>query len=298
MRISASDPNANPLTLWVVNQPANGTVAINGTTATFLPAPGFEGDDAFTVAAWDGMTSSNLATVPAKVTAASRPQIASVVNAASSKEGPIAPGEILTIYGTGLGPANGAGMLVNSAGLVNRSVAGTRVLFDGAAAAVLYASEGQINVVAPWGLAGKTATNIRAELCGIQSSPLTAGVAAAAPAVFPNGVVNTLDNSLNPAAGASRADYLTLYATGGGITDGVPMDGQFSSQAAKIVAPISVQIGGRDAVVTYAGDAPGLVSGALQINVQIPTNTPTGSAIPLLVNIAGVTAPAIGVAVK
>ena len=136
------------------------------------------------------------------------------------------------------------------------------------------------------------------EFGGIQSSPLTVGIAPAAPAVFPNGVVNTLDNSLNPAAGVSRGGYLTLYATGGGLTDGAPIDGQFSSQAAKIVAPISVQIGGLDAVVTYAGDAPGLVSGALQINVQVPANTPAGSAIPLLVNIAGVTAPAIGVAVK
>src|SRR5207253_590343 len=142
---------------------------------------------------------------------------------------------------------------VNSAGLVNRSVAGTRVLFDGVAAPVLYASTGQINIVAPWGLAGKTATNIQVEFGGIQSNPVKVGVAPAAPAIFPNGVVNSLDNSFNPAAAVARGGYLTMYATGGGLTDKAAMDGQFPSQAANIVAPISIQIGGLDAAVTYAG---------------------------------------------
>jgi uncharacterized protein (TIGR03437 family) len=110
--------------------------------------------------------------------------------------------------------------------------------------------------------------------------------------------VNTLDNSLNPAAAAPRGGYLTLYATGGGTT-GIPaIDGQFSSAAAGIVSPVSAQIGGVDAPVTYAGDAPGLISGALQINLQIPANAPTGSAIPLVVQIGGVAAPGIGIAVR
>jgi uncharacterized protein (TIGR03437 family) len=33
------------------------------------------------------------------------------------------------------------------------------------------------------------------------------------------------------------------------------------------MAAVSVQIGGKDAQVSYAGESPGLVSGALQINV-------------------------------
>jgi uncharacterized protein (TIGR03437 family) len=296
--IPASDPNNNPLTLWVVNQPANGTVALNSTTAMFLPASGFEGNDAFTVAAWDGMTSSNLATVTLKVTATSRPQIASVVNAASSKDGPAAPGEILTIYGTGLGPTSAAGMFVNSAGLVNRSVAGTRVLFDGVAAPVLYASERQVNVVAPWSVGGKTSTGIQVEYGGIQSNAVRVSIAPAAPAVFPNGVVNSLDGSLNSAAAVPRGGYLTLYATGGGITGLPVIDGQFSTASASIVAPVSAQIGGLDAAVTYAGDAPGLISGALQINIQVPANAPTGAAIPLVLNIGGIASPTIGIAVK
>jgi uncharacterized protein (TIGR03437 family) len=296
--ILASDPNNSPLILWVVNQPANGTVGLSGATANFLPAPGFEGSDAFTVAAWDGMTSSNLATVTVNVTATSRPQISSIVNAASSKEGPIAPGEILTIFGAGFGPSSAAGMFVNSAGLVNRSLAGTRVLFDGLAAPVLYSSDSQVNVVAPWGLASKTATSIQVESGGVQSSAVRANIAPVSPAIFPGAVVNTLDNSLNPAVAVPGGGYLTLYATGGGATATPVIDGQFSSSAANLVAPVSAQIGDIDAVVMYAGDAPGLVSGAVQINIQVPANAPSGSAIPMVVKIGGVAAPAIAIAVK
>jgi uncharacterized protein (TIGR03437 family) len=189
-------------------------------------------------------------------------------------------------------------MFVNSAGLVNRSVGGTRVLFDGVAAPVLYASERQVNVVAPWGLAGKTITSIQVESGGIQSSVTKTSIAPAAPAVFPNGVANSLDNSLNPAAAVPRGGYLTLFATGGGATAIFAIDGQFSPGLAGIVAPISVQVAGLEATVTYAGDAPGLVSGALQINIQVPANAPTGSAIPLVVTIGGLAAPAVTIAVK
>ena len=61
--LQGSDPDRNPLTFRVVSQPANGTVALSGTTATFYPAPGFQGSDVFTFAAWDGFTNSNLGTV-------------------------------------------------------------------------------------------------------------------------------------------------------------------------------------------------------------------------------------------
>jgi uncharacterized protein (TIGR03437 family) len=295
--IAASDANNNALTLWVVNQPAQGTVALSGTTATFQPFSGTEGSDSFTVAAWDGMTSSNLATVAVNVTATSRPQIASVTNAASSVQGAIAPGEILTIYGAGLGPANGAGMFVNSAGFVNRALAGTRVLFDGIAAPVLYASQAQVNVVAPWGLAGKNSTNVQVEYGGIASTPLAAAVAATAPAIFPNGVVNSSDNSLNPASPIARGGFLTVFATGGGATGNPVIDGQFTTTAASVAARVSAQIGGVDAPVTYAGDAPGLVSGALQINIQVPATAPTGTSA-LVINVGSITTSEFRIAVK
>ena len=47
-----------------------------------------------------------------------------------------------------------------------------------------------------------------------------------------------------------------------------------------------MQIGGANAEVTYAGAAPGLVSGVLQVNVRIPPGTPSGEAA-LQVTIGG-----------
>jgi uncharacterized protein (TIGR03437 family) len=299
LTIAASDPNANPLTLWVVSQPANGTAGLNGTVATFRPAGGFEGSDSFTVAAWDGMTSSNLATVQVKVAAASRPAVTSVVNAAGATAGAIAPGELVTIWGTGLGPAAGAGMFINSAGLVNRGTAGTRVLFDAVAAPVLYASATQVNAVAPWALAGKSSTSIQVEAGGIASASWQASVGTVSPAIFANAMVNVRDGSMNPGAAVARGDYLTVYATGAGAMDQPAIDGEFAGPPYGAVAgAVTAQIGGVDAAVTYAGDAPGLVSGAVQINIQAPANAPTGSAVPLVLKIGGVAAPAVNIAVK
>ena len=65
--LGASDQDGDLMTLRIVSQPANGTVALNGTTATYFPFDGFSGVDTFTFAAWDGWTDSNLGTVTVTV---------------------------------------------------------------------------------------------------------------------------------------------------------------------------------------------------------------------------------------
>jgi hypothetical protein len=63
MTLSASDPDGNPIVVRIVSQPTNGTVALQGVTATYYPSAGFAGSDSFTFAASDGATDSNLGTV-------------------------------------------------------------------------------------------------------------------------------------------------------------------------------------------------------------------------------------------
>jgi chitin-binding protein len=65
--MSASDADRNSLSLRIVSQPANGTVGLAGTSATYFPFTGFSGNDSFTYAAWDGSTNSNLGTVTVTV---------------------------------------------------------------------------------------------------------------------------------------------------------------------------------------------------------------------------------------
>ena len=64
----ASDQDGDALTLRIVSQPANGTVGLTGTTATYRPNAGYAGTDTFTFAAWDGDTDSNLGTATVTVT--------------------------------------------------------------------------------------------------------------------------------------------------------------------------------------------------------------------------------------
>ncbi|MGB4859365.1 MAG: Ig-like domain-containing protein [Dokdonella sp.] len=65
----ATDSDGNALTLRVVSQPVHGTTGLAGTTATYFPEVGYSGADAFTFAAWDGATDSNLGRVSITVTA-------------------------------------------------------------------------------------------------------------------------------------------------------------------------------------------------------------------------------------
>jgi len=65
--LSATDADGNALTYRIVSQPANGTVSLSGTSATYFPFTGFAGTDTFTYAAWDGSIDSNLATVTVAV---------------------------------------------------------------------------------------------------------------------------------------------------------------------------------------------------------------------------------------
>ncbi len=65
--LQATDPDGNALTLRIVSQPANGTVGLVGTVATYYPMTGTSGADTFTYAASDGSTESNLGTVTVSV---------------------------------------------------------------------------------------------------------------------------------------------------------------------------------------------------------------------------------------
>jgi hypothetical protein len=74
-----SDPDADPLAIVSVTQPAHGSVTNNGSTVTYLPSPpSFVGADAFTYTIADGRGGSASAGVSVTVTAA--PNVAPVAN--------------------------------------------------------------------------------------------------------------------------------------------------------------------------------------------------------------------------
>ncbi|MEO7145555.1 MAG: SBBP repeat-containing protein [Bryobacteraceae bacterium] len=227
-------------------------------------------------------------------------RIFSVVNAASLfpgypsnfATGAVAPGEIVTLFGNGFGPQ-------------------PSVLFNGAPAPVLYASNCQINSVVPFGAAPGFATFVDVQ-AGETVGPVKLPVVAAAPGIFTtNGtgsgqaaVVNqdgTPNSSSNP---APLGSIVAVYMTGAGrlvpfLVDGAT--GPLSPPFPMAAEGIGAKIGSLTAAVTFAGQAPGLIAGVTQVNVQIPETAPTGDAVPLTIFAGGYESqfnPAVTLAVR
>lgn len=294
LALNATDPDGQGLSRRVVSAPRHGTVAMSGSSAIYTPDANFEGEDAFSWAAWDGSAESNLATARITVRAETRPVFTSsaVVNAANYQGGGVSPGEMVTIFGHGVGPDAIALAETNSAGLLSRSVGNTRVLFDGIPAPLLYAMALQTSAVVPYGVAGKAATSVQVEYNGIRSEPVSVNVVPSAPGIFSRSMQGTGQGAIlnedgytanSPEAPAPRGSVVSIYATGEGMTDRNWIDGAFAYEWAHPLLPVKVRIGGLDAEVWYAGSAPYFVTGFTQINAKVPDNVTPGDAVPVLV---------------
>jgi uncharacterized protein (TIGR03437 family) len=83
---------------------------------------------------------------------------------------------------------------------------------------------------------------------------------------------------------------LILYLTGGGQMSG-STDGSFAAPPLPTIQlPVTVTIGGQQAKVNYAGAVPGQVAGIVEIAVQVPNGIQAGGAVPVTVQIGGVSA--------
>ena len=213
-----------------------------------------------------------------------------VVNAASQQSTSVAPGEILTIYGTNLGPPTPQIATAGLAGTLPFALDNVQVWFGRFPGTPLIAYQGQINVVAPFDLQPGATVDLQVWYFGIPSARVSLPIVPAAPALFtrsgsgtgPVSVVNQ-DSGINTPS--PPGSVVTLYGTGGGtFPDAV--DGTLARHAVKLSAPIRATIGGREAQVLYTGTAPGLVTGVFQLNVQVPEDTPPGFA-DIIVSING-----------
>lgn len=178
-----------------------------------------------------------------------------VVNAASFRGSMIAPGEIISLFGTGMGSADGL-----------------RLLIDGIPAPLLYVSDQQVNAVVPFAVQPASTVKVEVERSGVKMGPAPgAAVVAAQPALFPGAVLNedtTVNTEQNPAKAGS---IVVLYGTGFGVMSPARHDGEITGLPLSYPALEGrVFFNGIEAQVLYAGDAPGFIAGAVQINARLP----------------------------
>jgi uncharacterized protein (TIGR03437 family) len=210
--------------------------------------------------------------------------VTGISNAASFQAGAVAPGEIVTLFGAGIGPASLAGAQLNAQGKLANTLAGTQVLFDGIPAPLVYASDGQTSAIVPYEIAGQIATQLVVVRNAGRSVPQTLLVAATSPALFTansagSGPVAALnvDGSFNSQKPAARGSIVVFFVTGEGQTTPAGVDGQIANTVFPTPqAAVSVTIGGLPAKVLYAGAAPNEVAGVMQFNVEIPDGAKSG----------------------
>ena len=220
--------------------------------------------------------------------------IGAVTSGASNLSGPVAPGEVIVIWGSGLGPTPLVAYQADANGLLPNSLGGTSVFVNGVLAPVVYTSANQVAAVVPFGINGSL-SQLYVQSQNVTSAPFNLSVASQIPGIFTlNGsgtgqaaAINNKDGSINGAARPAKVgDYVQLYITGAGQTSPAGTDGLINAGPGPVpIGAVTVTIGGKTATVNFAGGAPGAVAGVIQVNAQIPVGVTAGGAVPVVVQV-------------
>lgn len=210
-----------------------------------------------------------------------------VVNAASLASGAVSPGEIVTLFGlfSGFSP---------------------EIRINGVPAPIIYSDASQVNAIVPFGLDLSGTAQVEIQK-GLSSSQIRVPVSVATPAIFtlnetgtgPGAILNQ-DYSVNSAANpAAPGSAIMIYGTGFGALHPTPSDGEIEQTLATTGSAVTATIGGVAADVLYAGAAPGLVAGVVQVNVRVPAGVAPNSAAPISLRIGSFTTqPGVTVAIQ
>ncbi len=204
------------------------------------------------------------------------PVVGGVVNAATFKSGAIAPGTLITIFGSGLSTSTGTASSVP----LPTTLAGTVVLLNEQPIPLSFVSPGQINAQLPFRVPnGSGRLTIRDANGGTASTYIP--IADSSPGIFTitadgkgDAIATHSDSSLIKRASGKYArsgETVVLYCTGLGDVDGTPFAGQPApvSPLPRAIQKVEVVMNGKPANIVYAGLTPGSV-GLYQINVIVP----------------------------
>jgi uncharacterized protein (TIGR03437 family) len=258
--------------------------------ATYLPIPvsGFVGADAQGTP-YLGTSSGVVQVVPSQP-GPTAPYAGCVVDSAyfGVEDQGVSPGEIVTIFGSGLGPSPAVGFQLAN-GQAPTSLGGTQVLVNGEPAPILYSSYGQVNLILPYSLPVGTEPSIQVVSNGTPANALSnlevqaAGITIfqvnnAAAALNQDGTINSAQNPARPGS------TVVLFGEGGGQTNPGSVAGEVTPLGLQpLLASTQVFIAYPSSgpsspniplSIEYAGAAPELLSGVTQLNVTLPQVIP------------------------
>lgn len=232
-----------------------------------------------------------------------------VVNGASEGYLPIAPGEVVSIFGNNIGFTIQATAQANAAGIFATQWAGTTVTFNGIPAPVLVSGPTYVSAVVPYELNGASVASIVVQLNGQTTGITSIPVAAVSPGIFTaasTGVnqglpVLNADGSVNtPTNAAAESSTITLFVTGEGQTSPGGIDGLVNgaSNTPTPLLPVTAMVNGTTATVVSAAEAPGQVAGVLQVNVTLPSSVTTSSAVLVQLQVGTTQSQQVSIAVQ
>ena len=180
------------------------------------------------------------------------------------------------------------------------TLANVEVTFDGIQAPILYVMNNKLSVVVPWAISGRASTQLVVKYQSQPSNTVNLQVTSVAPGIYTadasgTGQAAILNYHLNGAVDVNgsnrpieRGGAIAVYGTGGGLTAPLGVDGAVTPAILyPFNARVTAVIGGQPVTVLYSGGAPGLLSGAMQVNILIPADAPTGFQ-PLVILVNGV----------
>jgi uncharacterized protein (TIGR03437 family) len=215
---------------------------------------------------------------------------AGILNSASFAPvtNPIAPGQFITLFGSGLGPAT---PLVAPTIPFPTNLGGISVTVQGRPAPLYFVSANQISALVPFATSGISA-DVVVRAGNQESNRVTVAVSRTAPGVYslsqngigPAAMLKADFSVVSPANPARPGETILIYLTGLGALDPPVGDGAAApaNTLSRVTSNVNVYIGGQRATVSFAGAAPGF-AGLYQVNAVIPANAPAGSAVPLAI---------------
>jgi len=280
---------------WIPSKPDRTVVTIRARAAGLAEA----------VATLDGKVAASGAALPTVARDAT-------LNAASfQKYVPVAPGSLVSVFGTNLGTSTaGAATLP-----LPMTLADVRAQLGGKDVPLVFANNNQVNAQIPTELAPGTTASLVVTVRGVAAAPDQITLATNQPGIFSinssgagQGAIQVSNTVLFAAPAGSipgaqarpvhRGEFITIYCTGLGATEPTVASGQPAPGGPLATAkiPVTVTVGGVQVPAAFAGLSPGFV-GLYQVNIQVPSSVQPGNTVQLLLTQGGVNSNTVTIAV-